>query len=79
MSTSSALAYIELRNYRGIFNCTKKPNPRVRIRHNLAGVAGFEPTNDGVRGRPELLATQYIVFILIYKRHILCVFMPFQF
>ena len=46
---------------------------------SVAGVAGFEPTNDGVRGRPELLATQYIVFILLYKRHILCVFMPFQF
>ena len=31
---------------------------------SVAGVAGFEPTNDGVRVRPELPTAQYIVFIL---------------
>ena len=46
---------------------------------SVAGVAGFEPTNDGVRGRPEMLATQYIVFILLYKRHILCILCLFNF
>ena len=41
---------------------------------SVAGVAGFEPTNDGVRVRPTQHYTQYIVFLFLYMHYILCIF-----
>ena len=41
---------------------------------SVAGVAGFEPTNDGVRVRPTQYDTQYIVFYF-YICTIYCVFL----
>ena len=32
----------------------KRPEPKIISSGLLAGVAGFEPTNDGVRGTPKL-------------------------